>query len=101
MVAKNFEEATSLVKQMLEGGVVNGEVLSGGDAYLDWGEFYTMYKNVASKSLAVQVGRYFQEMGYYVYFSVQGYGSGREGTPICVRIYKTPRNDSSRYVELY
>lgn len=99
MVAKNFEEAVALVEKMLEGGVVNGEELQGGDAYLDWGVFYDIYKNITSKYLAIAVGEYFKDKGYYVYYQI----STRERTPLCIRIYTKPKScyDPSRYMELY
>ena len=87
----SVNEAMELVSGMLEGG----------DAYLDWGAVDDCNTNVSCKYIADEVGRAFKDRGYFVYNQLMGFGSKRihQGTPVCIRICKEPREQSSTLVE--
>ena len=98
-IAKSVNEGVELVNAMLKGGdYFNGEWYSEncGEAYLDWGAINNMYLNISCKYFADEVGREFQRRGYFVYYQVMGFGSTKvaQGTPICIRISKEPKEFS-------
>ena len=97
-IARTVSEGIELVEKMLNGNVViNGEEFNGGDAYLDWGIINDWYVNISCKRFADEIGRVFQDRGYFVYYQVMGYGSSRipYGTPVCVRIKSEPKSWNS------
>lgn len=99
-IARSVNEGIELVEKMLKGGVsVNGEWFEEGveEAYLDWGAINNYDINISCKYFADEVGREFQMRGYFVYYQVMGYGSSRipQGTPICIRIRKEPKESGS------
>lgn len=105
MVATSFDSAKEMVEKMLNGGAyVNGEWFEENcqEAYLDWGIIDDMYHNVISKYIADQVGRYYLEKGYNVYYQLMGWGKGQipQGTPVCIRIKKSPKRYGSLIGEL-
>ena len=99
-IAKSVSEGIELVNAMLKGGdYINGEWYGEncGEAYLDWGAINNMYLNISCKYFADEVGREFQGRGYFVYYQVMGFGSTKvaQGTPICIRIRKEPKDSNS------
>ncbi len=94
---------SKIAKSISEGiELVNNELSEYGSAYLDWGVVGNEYLNISCKHFADEVGREFQSRGYFVYYQVMGYGSSRvaQGTPVCIRIYKEPKDNNS-YVPFY
>lgn len=86
-----------IAKSVSEGiELVNIELEKYGEAYLDWGAINNMYLNISCKYFADAVGREFQGRGYFVYYQVMGFGSTKvaQGTPICIRISKEPKDFS-------
>ncbi len=105
-IARSIEEARELVNSMLKGDAcINGEWYDKdcGEAYLDWGVIGDGYQNVSCKFFAEEIAREFQMKGYFVYYSLMGYGSNRipQGTPVCIRIKTQPKCSGSNLVEFY
>ena len=94
---------SKIAKSVNEGvELVNIEIENCGEAYLDWGAISNEYLNISCKYFADEVGREFQRRGYFVYYQTMGFGSTKvaQGTPICIRISKEPK-DSNSFVPFY
>ena len=52
-----------------------------GGAYLDWGEFDDIYKNVEDKETAEEIAELFYDKGYFVYYQGDGLDINGEETP--------------------
>lgn len=71
------------------------QIDSNGGAYLDWGEFDDIYKNIQDKETAEEVAKMFHDKGYFVYYEGEGLDIDGEETPdsytpIAIRILKKP-----------
>lgn len=94
---------SKIAKSVNEGvELVNIEIENNGEAYLDWGAISNEYLNISCKYFADEVGREFQGRGYFVYYQTMGFGNTKvaQGTPICIRISKKPK-DSNSFVPFY